>query len=131
MIQALRIVDIARARSGKKNTVSRSRVQYHCRKMNYQHVILPIKKLYPDQANQVIMYLDGHKIMRAGEQVNPIRLIPVPDHKVKPGSYDVWAMYWNKARYYKLPKGCELLGAADPIITTPVLKKISKNKNNG
>ena len=128
MKQALRIIDIARAHSKKWKTVSRSRVQYHCKKMNFQHVVLPIEKLYPDQANQVTMYLDGFKVMRNGVQVNPVRLIGIADEKVKPWKYDVWAMYWNKARYYRLPKGCELLAMADPIEWMPALKKFSKTK---
>lgn len=128
MIQALRIIDIAKAHTTKDMKVSRSRVQYHCRKMKIQQVILPIKKLYPDQANQVTMYLDGFKVVKDGEMVNPIRLIAVPDDKVDPRTYDVWAMYWNKARYYRLPKGCEILAMADPITKLPELKKFAAKK---
>lgn len=130
MIQALRIIDIANKNTTTKNRVTRSRVQYHCRKMNYQHVVLPIEKLYQEQTNAVTMYLPGYKIMKNGKQVNPVKLVPLPKEKVKGDNIKeiIYAMYWNVMRFYVLPKGCELLNAADPTTTLPELKAFAKKK---
>jgi len=114
MIQALRIIDIAKNNSTKEKPISRARVQYHCRKKNYQHVVLPIKKLYQEQAEQITMYLSGYKVMKNGEQVNPVRVIPIPNDKAVKTKNVVWCQYWNAMRFYKLPTGCEFVKAPDP-----------------
>ena len=116
MIQALRIVDIANAATKRlKKTITRSRVQYHCRKKNYQHVVLPIKKLYPLQSSEITLYIPGFRVMKDNVQVNPVRMVPIPEGKAQPGKIDVWATYWNKMRFYKLPAGHTIEECADAI----------------
>lgn len=114
MIQAVRIIDIAKKNTTKEITISRSRVQYHCRKKNYQHVILPVNKLNQERKNKITMYLPGYTIMKNGVQENPIQLLPIPADKAVTAKNVVWCQYWNAMRFYKLPKGFEFVKAVDP-----------------
>lgn len=114
MIQAVRIIDIANKNTTEEMPISRARVQYHCRKRNYQHVILPVNKFNQERKNKITMYLPGYVIMKKGVQENPIQLLPIPTEKAVKTRNVVWCQYWNAMRFYKLPTGFEFVKAPDP-----------------
>lgn len=108
MIEALRIADITRKYEPKG--AYRAIVNYHCKRLHFQQIILPIEKIYKQQSSKLLLYLSEFKILKDQNQVNPVELIPVDS----PQEADVFYTYWNRLRFYKLPAGMKFAQSKDP-----------------
>lgn len=109
MIQALRISDIVRKYNTPK--VYRALVNYHCKKLHFQQIKLPIEKKFKNQSDEITLYLSEFKIVKDREdQINPVKLVPVKTAE----EADIYYTYWNRLHFYKLPPGMMFAPSKDP-----------------
>ena len=109
MIEALRQKDIVKKYKHPK--VNKAIVQYHCVRLHFQKLILPINKIFAQQKDSIEMYLSGYIIKKGEIQKNPVELVPT---KSTTGA-DIFCTYFNRLHFYKLPKGMKLVESTDPV----------------